>query len=148
MSKFDCEQKLKELRERYSEGTREDKSEKDIFTPLSSQEKEQKISQILQDCLSGITQVQNEITENKENPTKNQEDLENKLDLLQDKKALLEQKLDYIRSGEDDDQRKERLKRTLLDLELKRSKLKFADKDCSKIDEKIKQKLSLLKKGK
>ncbi|WP_054639473.1 hypothetical protein [Lactococcus fujiensis] len=72
--------------------------------------------------------------------------LKDKLIDLEEHKDIFEHKLEFIRSGETDDQRKEKLKRQLLDLELKRSKLKLIQKDTAKIDIKIKQKLEIYKK--
>ena len=59
------------------------------------------------------------------------------IDAVKNKKLILEQKLELIKNGEFDAARKERVKRQLTDLELKRCKALLGKKDCSKINEKI-----------
>lgn len=140
----DCEQKLSELRRRFAEKERQDACDSDVFTPLSLSDKQQKLQQLIEDCEIKIELLHKQEASQPENQAK----IQQSLDLLQEKKDLLLEKLDFINSGETDDARREKLKRTLLDLELKRAKLKFADKDCSKIDEKIRQKLAMFKKEK
>ena len=139
----DCEQKLAQLRQRFAEKERA-ASETDVFTPLSKADKQQKVADLIKDCQLKIELLHKQETTQPEN----RDTIAKSIALLQEKEALLREKMDFINSGETDDARREKLKRTLLELELKRAKLRFADKDCSKIDEKIRQKLALFTKDK
>lgn len=59
------------------------------------------------------------------------------IDAVKNKKLILEQKLELIKNGEFDAARKERVKRQLTDLELKRCKALLGKKDCSKSMKKL-----------
>ncbi len=148
MSKFDFDEKLKELRELYFEKHPVINPDENLFTPLSLVEKEQKILEYLQVCMSDSAQLTAKIEAltDQNAPIEEINALKDKLINLEEHKDIFEHKLEFIRSGETDDQRKEKLKRQLLDLELKRSKLKLIQKDTAKIDIKIKQKLEIYKK--
>ncbi|MGM9885711.1 MAG: hypothetical protein ACI31W_00435 [Lactococcus sp.] len=148
MNKFDFDEKLTELRALYFEKHPIDPNESEVFTPLSLEEKEQKTLNSLQDCVADIAHLSADIDslKNQGAPEESIAALETRLRELEDRKLILEQKLEFILSGETDDQKKEKLKRQILELEVKRSKLKMAQKDCSKIDLKIKQRLDIYKK--
>ncbi|MQW22849.1 MULTISPECIES: hypothetical protein [unclassified Lactococcus] len=148
MNKFDFDEKLTELRALYFEKHPIDPNESEVFTPLSLEEKEQKTLNSLQDCVADIAHLSADIDslKSQDAPEESIAALETRLRELEDRKLILEQKLEFILSGETDDQKKEKLKRQILELEVKRSKLKMAQKDCSKIDLKIKQRLDIYKK--
>ncbi|WP_374286760.1 hypothetical protein [Lactococcus sp.] len=148
MNKFDFDEKLTALRALYFEKHPIDPNESEVFTPLSLEEKEQKTLNSLQDCVADIAHLSTDIDslKSQDAPEESIVALETRLRELEDRKLILEQKLEFILSGETDDQKKEKLKRQILELEVKRSKLKMAQKDCSKIDLKIKQRLDIYKK--
>lgn len=147
MTTTNFEKKLQKLRELYLENHPIDEAEDDVFTPFSQLEKEQRIIASLDECCEKAETLANEITqqEKKDSPSIDIDELKNQLETLQNRKLLLDQKLESLRKGETEIQRRERIKRQLLDLELKRAKLLLGQKDCSKIDQKIKQKAKLFK---
>ena len=148
MNKQNFDEKLKELRKLYDENHPITPAEGDVFTPLSLVEKEQYVLHEIQECLSELTHLVStlELAIDQSESKERISGLKDKISNLERRKSILEQKLEFIRSGETDDQRKEKLKRQLLELELKRCKLKFADKDHAKVDQKINQKLDSYKK--
>ena len=72
--------------------------------------------------------------------------LKHQIEALKYKQSLLQQRLEYVDSGESDFTKKEKLKRQLTELELKRCRALLGKKSCIKIDQKINQKKELFKK--
>ncbi|MFC4651374.1 hypothetical protein ACFO26_00430 [Lactococcus nasutitermitis] len=145
MSELDFKEQLKKMRELYLENHPIDKGENEVFTPLSIEEKEKKLLDALEHLTSKIAYIKNEIAKN-DSSSKSLDDLKEQLEIFENKRVLFEQKLDFIKNGDYDDARREKLKRQLTELELKRCKLKLSQKDCSKVNQKIKQKSELFKK--
>ena len=139
------EDKLKNLRELYIDKRPEvsqklDDSKKfEAFMALSDEEKEEKLHaklEMLTDKLSKLDEKLGNALAN-EASANDISELKYYIDAVKNKKLILEQKLELIKNGEFDIARKERVKRQLTDLELKRCKALLGKKDCSKINEKI-----------
>ena len=125
------EDKLNKLREMYinkrpEESEKLDDSKKfEAFMALSDEEKEEKLNAKLELLTDKLVTLDEKL------------ELKYYIDAVKNKKLILEQKLELIKNGEFDAARKERVKRQLTDLELKRCKALLGKKDCSKINEKI-----------
>lgn len=147
MSKTDLEEKLQKLRSLYLENHSTNPVEDHLFTPLSREEKEQRILEKLKECTKDTDKMVKKIKEFSEENENSSEvaDLKNYLETLRNRKIHLDQKLTSLQNDDFDIQRRERVKRQLLDLELKRAKLLLGRKDCSKIEQKIKQKAQTFK---
>ena len=132
------EDKLNKLREMYinkrpEESEKLDDSKKfEAFMALSDEEKEEKLNaklELLTDKLVTLDEKLGDLLAKNASADDISE--------VKNKKLILEQKLELIKNGEFDAARKERVKRQLTDLELKRCKALLGKKDCSKINEKI-----------
>ena len=146
------EDKLNKLREMYinkrpeeSENLDEGKVMNNIIIPdqndiiLPDEEKEEKLNaklELLTDKLVTLDEKLEDLLANDASADDISE-LKYYIDAVKNKKLILEQKLELIKNGEFDAARKERVKRQLTDLELKRCKALLGKKDCSKINEKI-----------
>ena len=135
------EDKLNKLREMYinkrpEESEKLDDSKKfEAFMALSDEEKEEKLNaklELLTDKLVTLDEKLGDLL-----AADDISELKYYIDAVKNKKLILEQKLELIKNGEFDAARKERVKRQLTDLELKRCKALLGKKDCSKINEKI-----------
>ena len=152
MNAQEFEQKLKALRSQYlnkQADDRDNNNEKsEIFTPLSTEEKRKKLLDnlhLLDEKLALLSSQLVELRENKA-PTDKISELKQNIETLKFKHKLIEQKLEYVENGEADLLKKEKLKRQLTDLELKRCKALLSERDCSKIEQKIALKKEMLKK--
>ncbi|GBG96046.1 hypothetical protein [Lactococcus termiticola] len=144
--------KLNQLKARYLENVGGEKNLTDkeaaaeYYANLSADEKEQKLIDFLDIYKQKEAIVKENITALKaeDGDAKRIDQLEEFLDGIQTKMMHAEQKLEVLHSG--DPANKEKLKRQLAALELKRCKALIAHKDCGKIDEKISQTKALFKK--
>ena len=146
------EEKLKNLRELYLEKRSDKESDQkvqefDTFTTLNTEEKEHKLLHQLELINQKLSQLNVRLTSLKAEKASKTElsELKYYIDNVKTKKVILEQKLEFIQSGELDATRKEKVKRQLTELELKRCKALLNKKDCSKIDEKIALKKEAIK---
>ena len=139
------EDKLNKLREMYinkrpEESEKLDDSKKfEAFMALSDEEKEEKLNaklELLTDKLVTLDEKLGDLLA-KNASADDISELKYYIDAVKNKKLILEQKLELIKNGEFDAARKERVKRQLTALELKRCKALLGKKDCSKINEKI-----------
>lgn len=148
----DIEERLKTLRELYLDKRPENDDSKavqefSIFTALTTEEKEKKIlSQLdlISKKLLDLDEKLEELRSKKSSPSEISE-LKYYIDAVKNKKMILEQKLEFIQTGESDLARKDKIKRQLTELEIKRCKALLTKKDCSKIEEKIALKKELIK---
>ncbi|HAP16007.1 MAG TPA: hypothetical protein DCR07_07915, partial [Lactococcus sp.] len=127
MSDKDFEQMLKDLRQQYLEkqsdterATVSDKGE--IFTPVSQEEKRNKVLEALHLLEEKKLFLSNKLDDLRQQAASYEQisKLKHQIEALKHKQALLKQKLEYIDSGESDFVKKEKLKRQLTELELKR----------------------------
>lgn len=134
------EDKLKNLRELYIDKRPEvsqkleDSKKFEAFMALSDEEKEEKLHAKLEMLTDKLIKLDEKLGNALANDIS---ELKYYIDAVKNKKLILEQKLELIKNGEFDIARKERVKRQLTDLELKRCKALLGKKDCSKINEKI-----------
>ncbi|MCL2676865.1 MAG: hypothetical protein FWF14_03230 [Streptococcaceae bacterium] len=142
------EEQLNHLRDRYLAKNNDNvTSEEHIHAHMTSDEKVKRINEMFDLMNEKETLIKERLTQLQENDKDQKEDLKHHLEAISEKRALLEQKLEYIQEGEFDTAKKERLKRQLAELELKRCKLMLNKKDCSKIAQKIAQKKELFTKN-
>ncbi|MCL2113675.1 MAG: hypothetical protein FWH31_06935 [Streptococcaceae bacterium] len=149
----DIEEKLKTLRELYLDKRSENDDDEstpelDAFTSLTTEEKENKLLShidMISKKLIHLDEKLGQLRSKKASKTEISE-LKYYIDVVKNKKSILEQKLDYIQSGEFDAARKDKIKRQLTELELKRCKALLTKKDYSKIEEKIAAKKEQIKK--
>jgi hypothetical protein len=138
------EERLKNLRELYLDKRHDSPSDSTIkelegFTSLTLDEKEQKLLKHLHFLAEKLTSLNDQLELLREKNANRNEitELLQYISAVKTKKNLLEQKLEFLQSGESLAARKERVKRQLTDLELKRCRAILSKKDCAKIDEKI-----------
>lgn len=144
---------LKDLRAQYLEKQDsskdvEETGKGEIFTPISKEEKRNKVIEgihLLDEKKLSLSNKLKELHQHKNNSEKISK-LKHQIESLKYKESLLKQKLEYIDSGESEFVKKEKLKRQLTELELKRCRALLSKKDCNKINQKINQKKELLKK--
>ena len=143
------EQQLKEMRERFVENLLEDdlvsKNQIETFRSLTAQEKEAKVKATL--AFLGEKKAilsKKLLTADSHEKTS----LKHHIEAINKKTELFNQKLLYIQMGKVDAAKKEKFKRQLAALELKRYKLLLAQKeeDCARIDKKIIHKKERFKK--
>ena len=153
MSDKDFEQMLRDLREQYLEKeeiTEEtsDSEKSEIYTPVSQEEKRHKILEslhLLEEKKLFLSQKLKDFHQQDacyEQISK----LKHQIEAIKYKQSLFQQRLEYIDSGESDFTKKEKLKRQLTELEIKRCRALLSKKSCAKIDQKINQKKDLFKK--
>jgi hypothetical protein len=146
----DFEQRLRALRERYLENFPQDeiaqREQLEAFKSMTAREKEAKLEealQLLHEKKALLTEKLEKITD-----VAQKTELEAHMTQLNVKIQHFEDKLILIQSGESDVARKERLKRQLTNLELKRCKFVLSGvQDQSKIDEKIAHKIEQYRKS-
>jgi len=144
----DFDERLKAMKARYLENFPQDEAAQEAkiraFKALSQPEKEAKIQETLQ-LLSEKKQL---LMDKGAQTTEAAEkaELAEHIEALVEKIHHFEEKLAIIRSNESDSVKKERLKRQLAQLELKRCKSQLDKKNCNKIEQKIAHKKEIFKK--
>lgn len=147
--KKDFEQQLKEMRERFVENLLDDSTKKEqieTFRSLTTQEKEAKVKATLAFLAEKKAFLSNKLLTV---DTDEKLELKHHIEAINKKIELFERKLMHIQLGAIDASKKEKFKRQLAALELKRYKLLLAKKteECIKIDEKIAHKKEQFKRN-
>ena len=146
------EEKLKNLRELYLDKRPEKSAEEqaqalEAYTKLTDEEKATKLRHQLEKLSEKLVKLDEKLGELRAEKASKADisELKYYIDAVKNKKMILEQKLELIEGGEFDAARREKVKRQLTDLELKRCRALLSKKDCSKIDEKIALKKEAMK---
>ncbi|MDR0297809.1 MAG: hypothetical protein LBI11_04065 [Streptococcaceae bacterium] len=141
----DFNARLAAMRARYLENFPEDaaaqQAQMDAFKKMSAEEKVARIGEALA-LLADKKALLKEKFQAYKTAGKDTHEIEEHLALVAEKMQHLEEKLAWSRSDAADPVRKERLKRQLTTLEIKRCKAQLEQKKCGKIDEKIAAKRS------
>ncbi|MDR0199965.1 MAG: hypothetical protein LBI43_05240 [Streptococcaceae bacterium] len=138
----DFNERLKVMREKYLENFPQDEAEQqaqlEAFKKMTTAEKLERIQSSLDILVEKKSLFKEKYHALKaEGKLDEAEETMSHIQMIADKIMHLEEKMAWIRSGETDPAKKERLKRQLAALELKRCKAQLDKKHCGKIDEKI-----------
>jgi ribosomal protein L20 len=145
--------KLQALRERFIDNFPQSEEDKETqiaaFSALTLEEKLEKVSKALELLDQKETLLKEEIAslnaDNKENSAQYSE-LSDQLHNIPIKREVLKHKQELLKNGELEPAKREKMKRQLTQLEIKRCKNTLDNKDCSKIEARIAHKKEIFKK--